>query len=90
MKRLGDYKPGEDVCLVFKGQHAFVPQANSRQQTMEMVLNVIHGTFIGFDEDTIKIETESSSGVHVVWDIDKSDVLMLGRKIEGANIARVQ
>jgi len=90
MKRFGDFKVGEDVCLVFKGQHAFVPQASPQRQVMEMVLNVIHGTYRGFDEDTITVETESHSGVHVVWSIDKDDVLMLGRKIEGANIARVQ
>lgn len=91
MKFFDDIKMGEDICLVFKGQHAFIPQPDTQRQVMEMVLNVINGTFRGApDNNRFLFETESHSGIHVIWTIDAIDVLMIGRKIEGANIARVQ
>jgi len=82
-------KPGEACHLVFKVQ-AFAPSANADTRTMDMVLNVISGTYRGTSDDGFCLfETETPSGAGILWYVNLDDVLMFGIRRDVPRLARV-
>ena len=82
--------PGDRVSLVFKAQ-PFAPMPNPETRTVEMVLNIISGTYRGPDPEAgsggFLFETETGSGRGVLWRVRDAEVLMKGTLQDVARLA---
>jgi len=91
MKKLPvNIKDGDEICVTFKSA-PFSPSPNPRTQMVDYRMNITSGKFRGLvSDDCFRLETTSDDGIHVLWTFNEEDILTIGIRTEGANIARVQ